>query len=105
MHGGPPPGVFAPNSGRKYSLTLTLATLNALNRANFAPPNGDLSSPYFGQSRSLAVAEIGEGYVPLKACRPRKDTAAGEVHRVDHVDANPQNGAGATSTSKNNIYV
>ena len=54
MHGGPPPGVFAPNSGRKYSSTLTLATLNALNRANFAPPNGDLSSPYFGQSRSLA---------------------------------------------------
>ncbi len=27
--------------------------MNALNRANFAPPYGDLSSPYFGQYRSL----------------------------------------------------
>jgi hypothetical protein len=27
---------------------------NLLNHANYAPPGGDLSSPYFGQYRSLA---------------------------------------------------
>ena len=36
-----------------YSLTLTASTLNALNHANFAAPAGNLTSPYFGQSRSL----------------------------------------------------
>src|SRR5258708_17781283 len=35
-------------------LTLSLSTLNALNRVNLAPPNGDLLSPYFGQSLGLA---------------------------------------------------
>jgi hypothetical protein len=34
-------------------VTVSASTLNALNHANFAPPNGDLSSPYFGQYRSL----------------------------------------------------
>ena len=38
-------------SGR--GITLSASTLNALNHANFAPPNGDLSSPYFGEYRSL----------------------------------------------------
>jgi carboxypeptidase family protein len=51
--GGSPPGMFGSNPGRKYSLVLSASTLNALNHANFAPPNGDLSSPYFGQYRSL----------------------------------------------------
>ena len=50
---GPPPGMFGSSPGRKYSLVLSASTLNALNHANFAPPNGDLSSPYFGQYRSL----------------------------------------------------
>ena len=45
--------MFGSNPGRKYSLVLSASTLNALNHANFAPPNGDLSSPYFGQYRSL----------------------------------------------------
>jgi hypothetical protein len=27
---------------------------NILNTANYAAPSGDLSSPYFGESRSLA---------------------------------------------------
>ena len=54
MHaGGPPVGMFGASSGRKYNLTLTASTMNALNRANYAAPNGDLSSPYFGQYRSL----------------------------------------------------
>jgi hypothetical protein len=51
-HGMPEP---APTSARarKYNLTLSASSLNALNHANYAPPNGDLSSPYFGQYRSL----------------------------------------------------
>jgi hypothetical protein len=50
---GPPAGMFDTNTGRRYNLTASASTLNALNRANFSPPNGDLSSPYFGQYRSL----------------------------------------------------
>ena len=41
------------NSGTKYSVVISASTLNALNHPNFATPNGDLSSPYFGQYRSL----------------------------------------------------
>jgi Carboxypeptidase regulatory-like domain len=52
-HDGPPAGMFASSATRRYQLTLSASTLNALNRANYAPPNGDLSSGYFGQYRSL----------------------------------------------------
>jgi hypothetical protein len=51
--GGPPASMSGPNPSRKYSLVLSASTLNALNHPNFATPNGDLSSPYFGQYRSL----------------------------------------------------
>ena len=51
--GGPPAATFAPNSGRRYNVTLSASSLNSLNRTNYAPPNGNLSSPYFGQYRSL----------------------------------------------------
>ena len=50
---GPPRSMFDTDSGTRYSVTLSASTLNALNRANYAPPDGDLSSPYFGQYRSL----------------------------------------------------
>ena len=52
-HAGLPTGMFSTGATRRYRLTLSATTLNALNRANFAPPDGDLSSPYFGQYRSL----------------------------------------------------
>ncbi len=52
-HAGLPAGLFATGATRRYQLTLSASTLNALNRANFAPPDGDLSSGYFGQYRSL----------------------------------------------------
>jgi len=56
-HGGggamPPRAMFTTNTGRKYSVTLSASTLNAANHPNYAPPDGDLSSPYFGQYRSL----------------------------------------------------
>ena len=54
MGGGTPSGTGpGTGSGRRYNLTLSGSTLNALNHPNFAPPNGDLSSGYFGQYRSL----------------------------------------------------
>ena len=52
-------------SGRKYSVVLSASTLNALNHPNFATPNGDLSSPYFGQYRSLGgLAVMSHGGAP-----------------------------------------
>ena len=51
--GGAPPGMQAPSSGKRYNFTLTASSLNALNHPNFAPPSGNLSSPYFGEYRSL----------------------------------------------------
>jgi Carboxypeptidase regulatory-like domain len=41
-------------AGKKYSLTASVQASNALNHANFAAPVGNLSSPYFGESTSLA---------------------------------------------------
>ncbi|MCW5981368.1 MAG: hypothetical protein KIT09_25005 [Bryobacteraceae bacterium] len=52
--GGPPPGLFG-GSGRKYNLTLSVSARNILNHANYAAPSGDLSSPFFGEYRSLAA--------------------------------------------------
>ncbi|HLJ13922.1 MAG TPA: TonB-dependent receptor [Bryobacteraceae bacterium] len=60
-HGGPPPGMFGAASNRKYNLTLSLSARNALNHPNYAAPSGDLSSPYFGEYRSLA------GFGPMSA--------------------------------------
>jgi hypothetical protein len=52
--GGPPAGLFGATSGKKYNLSLSITARNALNHPNYTPPNGDLSSPYFGHSLSLA---------------------------------------------------
>jgi carboxypeptidase family protein len=53
-HGPAPHSLLSgPPSGRRYNLTLSASTLNALNHTNLGPPDGDLSSPYFDQSRSL----------------------------------------------------
>ena len=52
--GGPPPGMFGEGGSRKYSVTLSVMAQNAINHANYSTPSGDLSSPYFGVSRSLS---------------------------------------------------
>jgi hypothetical protein len=66
--GGPPPGMMiapipgmmggghggTPSGGHHYNLTLTVSANNVLNHVNYAAPSGDLSSTYFGVSRSLA---------------------------------------------------
>lgn len=54
MGGGPPRGMFGDTSGKRYNLTLSVMVRNLLNTSNFAAPSGDLSSPYFGEPRSLA---------------------------------------------------
>jgi hypothetical protein len=46
--------MFGAASGKKYNLTLSVSARNFLNHASYAAPTGDLSSPYFGQYRSLA---------------------------------------------------
>jgi hypothetical protein len=46
--------MFSSSSGRKYNVTLSAMALNILNHPNWASPSGDLSSPYFGEYRSLA---------------------------------------------------
>ncbi|MCL4852959.1 MAG: hypothetical protein KJZ78_16495, partial [Bryobacteraceae bacterium] len=51
---GPPPGMFGASSGRKYNLTLSVSAHNLLNSVNYSAPNGDLSSPFFGEYRTLA---------------------------------------------------
>jgi len=64
-HAGPPTGMFGPAGTKRYQLTLSASTLNALNRANYAPPDGDLSSGYFGQYRSLGgLIVIAHGGAP-----------------------------------------
>ncbi|MFN7934325.1 MAG: carboxypeptidase regulatory-like domain-containing protein [Bryobacteraceae bacterium] len=63
--GGPPPmmggggrggpgGFFNSNSGKRYNMTLSIQARNLLNNVNLAAPNGNLSSPLFGQSTQLA---------------------------------------------------
>ena len=56
--GGPggPGGMFGggDNTGKRYNLTLSASARNLLNYVNLSSPDGNLSSPYFGQSLSLA---------------------------------------------------
>jgi hypothetical protein len=54
--GGPRGGGFGTfgSTGRRYNLTFTLSVRNALNHVNYAAPNGVLTSPFFGESTSLA---------------------------------------------------
>ena len=46
--------MFGGASGLRYNLTLSLMANNVINHPNYSSPSGDLSSPYFGESRSLA---------------------------------------------------
>jgi len=53
--GGGPGGMFGgADSGKRYNLTLMASARNILNYVNLASPEGNLSSPYFGQSLALA---------------------------------------------------
>ncbi len=56
-------GGFAPGaeSDHRYSLTFSVMGHNLLNKANFAPPVGNLDSPIFGQPNALYGAPYSFG--------------------------------------------
>ncbi len=75
-HGGPPGGglggrglsggggnPFGPGAkvNRRYSLTLSASARNIFNHVNYAPQVGNLNSPQFGQSNSLATGPFSSG--------------------------------------------
>jgi len=41
-------------TGKKYNLTATISARNAFNHINWGPPNGMITSPFFGESTTLA---------------------------------------------------
>jgi hypothetical protein len=49
------------SSEKKYTLNVGLFFQNLLNNVNLAPPVGNLSSPFFGQSQSVAGSFGGFG--------------------------------------------
>ena len=52
---GGPGGIFGDTGGNKrYNLTISASARNILNHENFGSPIGNLSSPLFGRSNSLA---------------------------------------------------
>jgi Carboxypeptidase regulatory-like domain len=52
--GGRGGGLGGGNSGKRYNITLTASARNAFNHENLSNPSGILTSPFFGQSTSLA---------------------------------------------------
>jgi len=52
--GGNPFGGGGARTNRRFNLTLSISARNLFNSANPAPPVGNLSSPYFGQSIALS---------------------------------------------------
>jgi hypothetical protein len=54
--GGRGGGFGGPGAGasNRYNLTATISARNMLNHVNFGQPNGNLLSPFFGQSTGLA---------------------------------------------------
>jgi hypothetical protein len=50
---GPAGATPASAAAMKYHLTLSVYAINPLNHPNFAAPNGNLSSPFFGKPLSL----------------------------------------------------
>jgi len=54
-HGGPGGGgMFGGASNARYNLTFSVGVRNAFNNVNYGTPIGNLTSPIFGQSNSLA---------------------------------------------------
>ncbi len=51
MMGGP--GMFGGGGSKRYNITATVSARNAINHTNLGTPDGNLSSPFFGQSTTL----------------------------------------------------
>ena len=59
--GGGPFGLGGTNTNRRYNLTFAVAARNILNHPDYAPPVGNLESPLFAQSNSLATGPFSSG--------------------------------------------
>jgi hypothetical protein len=57
--GGGPFGGGGATTNRRYNLTLSIQSMNILNHVNYGNPIGNLSSPYFGESKTLAGGPFG----------------------------------------------
>jgi uncharacterized membrane protein YgcG len=57
--GGGPFGGGGATTNRRYNLTLSIQSMNILNHLNYGNPIGNLSSPYFGESKTLAGGPFG----------------------------------------------
>ncbi len=51
----------AAGSSQKYQLTFLVNVRNALNHVNYGPPNGVLTSPFFGESTTLSQGTLPNG--------------------------------------------
>ncbi len=67
--GGAAAAPAASGAGMKYHLTLSLYAINPLNHPNFAAPNGNLSSPFFGKPLTMQ-----NNFTPGNATYNRKVT-------------------------------
>ena len=70
MMAGGPVGLGSATD-RRYSLTFGISARNLLNHVNLGPPVGNLSSPLFGESNSLAGGP-GFGFGPASSSANRK---------------------------------
>ena len=79
--GGQRPGGGFGGGGnsKRYNLTFTASARNAFNHVNLAPPNGTLTSPFFGESTAIntvaAVVEAAVAAVVSAAAMARPETA------------------------------
>jgi hypothetical protein len=68
MGGGGMRGGFGDaTTNRRYNLTLSVSARNLLNTVNLGPPSGNLTSPYFGRSNSIA-----SGFGPVGQANNRR---------------------------------
>lgn len=70
MMAGGPVGLGSATD-RRYSLTFGISARNLLNHVNLGPPVGNLSSPLFAESNSLAGGP-GFGFGPGSSAANRK---------------------------------
>ena len=49
------------NNNKRYNLTFTASARNAFNHVNLAPPNGLVTSPFFGESTAISTGGGGGG--------------------------------------------
>ena len=56
----------AGGTGQKYRLTFLVNVRNVFNHVNYGPPNGVLTSPFFGESTTLSQGNLPNGQGPTQ---------------------------------------